>query len=587
MIVKMRKVYVAVRSQDRHRLLETLRNLGMVHILPVDPHRTATDEKTMAQIKDLERALQILDTVYPAGNPPDLPLIEAAENVLDIQRHNAERQNQLAKLHHQLEQQRLWGNVKLDQLQQLQAVGVEPRFYSIPREQTGEIQAECGQELHPLPGRRVLVAVIDRHKEPIVPEEARHITPPQQDTPAIRAEAAEIDQAMQQDARQLAELANLRDALRTELNRLRDQLDYNLALRNAADREHIFALQGWIPAEQADTLRENLSRQGISAAVQDQPPDENEQPPTLVRYPKWTRPIEGLFKILGTVAGYHEFDLSIPFMLALPIFTAMLISDGGYGAVLFFLPLAFYKKASRTFGTHFTHLLMIIGAVTMIWGVICATFFGKVLYDPLIPVGLSDYSLTLMMKISFYMGAVHLSIAQFWKAISFFPDLRFLNKVGWGIFTWGMLGVVQMFVLQTPFDWQTPWPYLLIIGAALAILFASPRKNLLKMLGLGVADFPLSMLSTFSDVISYVRLMAVGLASSVLAANFNQMAAPAPLPLAILILVLGHGLNIGLGLIALFAHGVRLNMLEFSNTLGMQWIGYPYKPFLKRATQEN
>jgi V/A-type H+-transporting ATPase subunit I len=147
-----------------------------------------------------------------------------------------------------------------------------------------------------------------------------------------------------------------------------------------------------------------------------------------------------------------------------------------------------------------------------------------------------------------------------------------------------MYGVVSMFVLQGPMNWQTPWPYLLIIGAVLAIGFASPSRNPAKMLGMGLAQFPLSMLSAFSDVISYVRLMAVGVASSVLAVSFNEMAFEAGFwPITILVLVLGHGLNVGLALIAMFAHGVRLNMLEFGNNLGMEWIGYPYRPFAHRT----
>jgi V/A-type H+-transporting ATPase subunit I len=124
-------------------------------------------------------------------------------------------------------------------------------------------------------------------------------------------------------------------------------------------------------------------------------------------------------------------------------------------------------------------------------------------------------------------------------------------------------------------------------GAVLAILFEAPSKNPIKMVGLGLANFPLSMLSTFSDVISYVRLMAVGLASGVLASSFNELALSAgPWIIAAPILILGHGLNLGLALIALFAHGVRLNMLEFSNNLGMQWTGRQYQPFAKLIPEE-
>ena len=152
-----------------------------------------------------------------------------------------------------------------------------------------------------------------------------------------------------------------------------------------------------------------------------------------------------------------------------------------------------------------------------------------------------------------------------------------------------MLGVVNYFVLDGPYPLSpdAPWLYLLISGAALAILFDSPSKNPLKMIGLGLANFPLSMLSAFSDVISYVRLMAVGLASGVLAVSFNELAlSTGSWFIAVPVLIFGHGLNMGLALIALFAHGVRLNMLEFSNNLGMQWTGHAYSPFATRDTKE-
>ena len=114
------------------------------------------------------------------------------------------------------------------------------------------------------------------------------------------------------------------------------------------------------------------------------------------------------------------------------------------------------------------------------------------------------------------------------------------------------------------------------------------KSTIARMLGMGLANFPLSMLSAFSDVISYVRLMAVGLASSVLASSFNELAFSAgSWFIAIPVLALGHSLNMGLALIALFAHGVRLNMLEFSNNLGLQWSGYEYKPFSKNNLTEN
>ena len=375
--------------------------------------------------------------------------------------------------------------------------------------------------------------------------------------------------------------------MQTELDRLEQHAEFTAALRGGLEQDQLFAVQGWSPAESTPTLAGRFAAADLPAAVQWLEAADDEQPPTLIRVPSWARPIDGLFKVLGTVAGYREFDVSVPFLLALPVFTAMLISDGGYGAVLLLALTLGYGWAARVLGKQFTQLLIIVAGATLIWGMLCATFFGVTLYAPIILVDLSEPSRQFMMRMCFVMGALHLSIAQLWQAVCLFPNARFLNKVGWAVFIWGMLGVVQMFVLKSPMGWATPWPYLLLAGASLAILFHQPSPNPVKMIGWGLANFPLSMLSAFSDVISYVRLMAVGLASSVLATSFNEMARGLdPWPLAALVLVFGHSLNMGLAMIAMFAHGVRLNMLEFCNHLGMQWTGYAYSPFSKRMMQE-
>jgi len=583
----MHKVFIAARSADRERLLDRIRELGVVHLAPVDVDRAKADDKTVSQIREIERAVQVLSSIEPQGSKPRINASEAAHQVLEIQRRSAEQQNRLSVLHRQIEQLVPWGDVTLAQFEQLREAGVDVRFFSVLSEGVGEIGAECVEVVGELASKRSLVAVIDRSGEPKMPETAMPVPLPTRDAPSIRAEAAEIDAGLKKDASHLAELAHLVPEMRERLHELKQQADYTVALRGASSDEQLFAIQGWVPSEKAASLSSGLSSAGLEAAVQTMEPGPDEQPPTEIRYPGWAKPIEGLFKILGTVSGYREFDVSVPFMIALPIFAAMLISDGGYGAVMLLGLLLPYKKVSKALGAEFTKLLIVVGAVSLGWGFLCGSFFGYVVYDPPIPVDLSDQSRALLMKISFVMGAIHLSIAQLWQSVALFPSLRFLNRVGWAVFIWGILGVVRFFVLGAPLGWDTPWPYLLIVGAAMAILFASPSRNIVKMIGLGLADFPLSMLSAFSDVISYVRLMAVGLASSVLAGNFNEMALSAGFwPLMVVILLFGHSLNLGLALIALFAHGVRLNMLEFSNNLGMQWTGYPYNPFLKQSIQE-
>ncbi len=588
MIVPMSKVHVVARTSDRDALLAALRQLGVVHLVPVDPEQAVPDEQVTRALQTTQRALQALASVAPRGPVPDVTPSDAAHEVLELQRRAAESRNRLAALYHQLEQIEMWGNLELERLEQLRDAGIDVRFYELPAAAVEQVGADCAEVVARLPGRWVLLAVAHQRGPLQLPAEAKLVPLPSRDAPSIRAEAAQIDAELKRGADRLHALAHLTSRLRVEQLRLQQQADQSLAVRGAVGDDMLFALQGWVPAETAPRLDPELAARGVDAAVAVQAPEPDEQPPTLVRPPAWAQPIEGLFQILGTIPGYREFDVSIPFLIALPIFTAILIGDAGYGALLLGVPALAYARVAKTIGPRFTQLLMIVGAVSLVWGAIINSYFGFPLafYSPLISIDMTDQSRNFMMALSFVIGAVHLSLAQLWQAVRAYPNLQFLNRVGWAVFIWGMFGVVRMFVLGRPLGWHTPWPYLLSVGAALAILFASPSRNVGKMLLLGVANFPLSMLSAFSDVISYVRLMAVGLASSVLAVSFNEMAQSSPWLLAVPVFLFGHGLNLGLALIAMFAHGVRLNMLEFCNNLGMQWTGEAYRPFTQRVLQE-
>ena len=306
-------------------------------------------------------------------------------------------------------------------------------------------------------------------------------------------------------------------------------------------------------------------------------------------FPGWARPILGLMKVLGLSPGYRENDVSVAFMIALPLFAAMLFGDAGYGLLFVVLPLLMYRRTSVAMGKDFTDLIIVIGGASVVWGALTGSFFGMDLAGmifhspPPIPVTLKDKDMKFLMHLSFTIGVIHLSLAQLWRGALLYPSLTHLCKVGWAIFLWGMYGAVLYFVLGGTFGWHTAWPYLMIAGGTLAIGFAAPSRNIFKTIALGLANFPLSMLGTFSDIMSYVRLMAVGLAGSILAMSFNELALGAGPILMVPILIFGHGLNIGLCMIALFAHGVRLNVLEFSNNFGMEWSGHPYQPFERKT----
>jgi V/A-type H+-transporting ATPase subunit I len=595
-IAEMRKVHIVARHRDRRRLLETLRGVGVVHLQPVDPGRAAADDETVAAIDRYGRAIQILRGTAPAGEPVQLGPAAAADEVLRIQRESVERTSRLAALHLQSEQLAVWGDLRLAQLDELRRMGIEPQFFAVPCGNVAECRAECVQSLGPWSGRRTLVAVINRGAAVEMPEGSEAIPLPSRDRPSIRAEAAEIDAALKADALRLAGLVHLAGAIASERARLREKAQWTIAERSTLDADQLVAIRGWVPADQADRLAADLASGGVEAAVQCLPPEPGDEPPTLIKYPWWARPMEGLFRILGTVPGYGEFDVSAMFMIFLPIFSAILISDAGYGLTYLALPIIFYRRMAAMGQRALAQLTIVIGVLSLIWGFLTCSFFG---FDitwlfgrqaPFIAVNMTKQSMDLLMTISITLGAIQLSLAHLWKAKAQFPRLTFLCEIGWAGVIWGMYGVVKMFLVNSPASWDeylrlTPYPYIGAAGIVLAIVFAAPDRNPLKMIGLGLANFPLSFIGTFGDTVSYVRLMAIGLAGSALALVFNDMAGQMPWFAMVPVLMAGHALNVGLSVIALFAHGVRLNVLEFSNNLGMRWSGYSYEPFCKRGQE--
>lgn len=606
MIVKMRRAFVVARRPDRSRLLEVMRDLGVMHLAPVDSAKAVAKSETLRQIDHLDRAMQILGGIVPSGNTPDAGAVEAAEGVLQMQRDEAEKRSRLTTLTRQIEQLEMWGDVRLEQFRQLKTNGVDVSFYAAAAEQIGAFKADLVQPLRELPDRRSLLAVVVHGGETEIPDQAERIELPKTDRPAVRNEAKQIDEALKAQAERLADLAGKLPEMTETRARLQAEADYTVAQRGGLSNDDLFAMQGWVPAESAETLSADVAAAGLEAVVQVHEPTEEDDVPTLIRYPRWAKPIRALFDVLGTTPGYQEYDLAPFFMVALPLFTAMLIGDAGYGMIFTLIGLKYYKTLAAKAGKPAPQLIIVFGLATMAWGILTANFFGVTPNDLEAAGGMwaklgsvmaapallwskdPKTARDLIIKISFIIGCVHLVSAHLRAAIGLAPNLKFVAQLGWSVFLVGMLAVIWMLFFPQGVWMPKNIMFLLLAGGfAMVVLFSYPSRNPAKVLGLGLIANIMPLIATFSDTISYIRLMAVGLASYYIASAFNGLAAqvggasPWLIPAAALIVVLAHALNITLGIIAIFAHGVRLNMLEFSSNAGVQWQGSPYAPFAK------
>ncbi len=641
MIVEMAKVYVAVRGEDRERLLEQLHQLGVVHVVPVNPAASKADEDIASKMDRTQRVIQILrgiqadmaddiggiDGADNTNLTDDITLDDVVDEVLLIQQQEVERASRLQSLHRLLEQQKIWGDVKVADIMQLRDSGLKIEFYTIPQEQVEQIEADCVTRLAELEGKKIFVAATSHTGVIKVPEAAALLTLPDKDNPAIRQEAVQIDEQRKQANKRLREMTVWLPKLDIYAQKLQNAERFSKVQNSGLNADSIYALQGWVPVPKFDALQQGLSEAGLDVALEKIEPTDDDTPPTLIAYSKWTKPIKGLFDILGTLPGYSEIDLSKFFMIALPLFAAMLIGDAGYGLVLTLPAVIWYRKLVKMAGKVKIDLLIVIGLTTLVWGIINADYFGvgpaemaraggyvtkvngqdepdyvamqagtdgwaktgkaMIAIAPLWRENATD-ARNLLIKISFIFGCLQLVLGHLRRMGWLWPDMRALAEFGWSLVLIAMLGVIwTLFFAAQGGGIVPPWLIItgIVAGLLLVILFSVPDKNPVKRVVFGFASSLLPTIGTFGDTMSYIRLMAVGSASYYIALSFNSLAASvassAGWIVASPILLFGHSLNIALGLIAIFAHGVRLNMLEFSNSVQVQWKGYAYNPFAR------
>jgi V/A-type H+-transporting ATPase subunit I len=313
-------------------------------------------------------------------------------------------------------------------------------------------------------------------------------------------------------------------------------------------------------------------------------PSDEVLPPTLLKTKPWAAIVHPLFQFMGTTPGYREFDISVPFLVFFSLFFAMIVNDASYGVIITagaLLAMAMGKKRKMKPYRPALVLLATLGVADIVWGALVGEWFGSkelahsAALEPMAVLEHMAESSTDMMRFCFSIAAVHLTIAHLMNLFRNARSHRGVGQVGWLLIVWGLYFLVCNMVAGD----ALPAFAMPMLGVGVVLLLSSERS---------AADFahaPLAVIACFSDIISYMRLFAVGFAASIMAKSFNAMAVgdgistPGAVAVAAVVLVGGHALNLALGFMAVIVHGVRLNLLEFSSHLGQEWTGYEYKPF--------
>ena len=548
MIVPMKHLDLLCVAGDKENTLKALRELGAVHLdLASAQGAEVTEEKGLAA--DAEKAVRLIQKYrkelpegMPASKPFEGPLpggvLELADTVDALK-------SQADQLEREIKKYAPYG------------------------------------DFDPALARKLIDLGIDVASVAELPEKlpAKRLSAMESDLASLRAEiVAKGAQIASADEQSILAL----------YPQLADRVAFAAAKELISEQGAIACIAGWVPAPAVESLRQAVSRNGWGVLLRD--PVDGELPPTLVEPPKLFRPMQALFAGLGIAPAYTEADVSVPFMCYFSLFFAMLVGDGAYGAIFLAGTLAMRKKLPRSWFV----LLTVFSSATVLWGVLSNTWFGAPLpflrHLPTVE-WLGDTSYHNMMLLCFTIGVSHLMLARLWNGICRAPDSTCIAEFGWA-------GVLLFMYLVTSsivgiFSGIPTWAYS-VFGVSLVAVFGfSVKPSELKTRGAELGMLPLNIMSALGDIISYVRLFAVGLASVKVAENFNTMATGLVssehalwvnvlMSLAMVaILVIGHGLNLAMAGLSILVHAVRLNTLEFSNHKGVSWAGYAFKAFKK------
>jgi len=597
MIVKMKKLTLLVSESQREKCLKQLRNLGVMHIENVTKpfaDEISSIEDSIAQSK---KAIDVLNQYYnkDVSHKTVWRFSDVPGHVGDLLSISSEREEHLKNISDieiQMQWYKIWGSFKPSDILELRKKGVFLQLY------------RADKKAFKKSGQRKDVQVINRDKQYVY---CVHLSPTgDEDLLFERVKLPETSYAdlfkkheilhkrVEEIESVLRTKALAKESLGTYIADVEKKNVFLHVMHGMKQEKGFSYVQGYCPIPKVKDVTELARAQGVGYLAED--PDNPEEVPTLIKNPKWIDIIRPVFKFMNTIPGYQEYDISLWFLMFFSLFFAMLIGDAGYG-ILFLIVTLFarlkFKKAPR----EPFFLMYALSIVTIVWGAVTGTWFGaeRIAQLPILNSlvindvnSFVDGNQNFMIYICFIIGVVQLSIAHFIIAFRLMNSLKALAEIGWISVLWGLFFTAGTLVIGRPFPQIAP--YLIAGGSGLIILFSNPQKNILKGIFSSLAELPLKIVSSFSDVVSYLRLFAVGYASVVVASSFNNMALELGFGNIItslgaaLIMVFGHLLNIVLGFMAVIVHGVRLNMLEFSGQMGMEWSGKDYSPFSEEKT---
>ena len=640
MIVPMKKVSLIVLNDEKKNALKKLRKLGLLHI-EIKEGKGPRLLELKEQIASLEKGLFAVadlgakDTVQKEADTQEA--LSIAERIDSLKEEQKKCYGDISAYEAELERVKSWGEIDPEEIAVLAEKGIVLSLHEmIPSE-----YEKLGDSAKTIVLERTkdIVRFLFLHEEIIqeaIPEEEKvslersQLKLPSISTGEIRRKLKESGQRLQSLKEELAGLAAYRSSLEQAIMGLKKEVEFETYAsgmgeedlsEDSSTRVSVAYLVGFLPAEDLSKLL-TMARENAWGLLAEDPTEEDDAP-TKLKNNKFVSLVYPLTDFLGSVPGYFEPDISGWFLVFIMIFVGIIFGDGGYGLLICGISAAMMIKNHREKKAiaPITWLLLLFGGITVVWGTVTCSWFGLVpevlpqwLRKLSVPVLSNVYSdkvwypfwtggeagLTTSQNVQifcFTIALVHLLIAHVSGARRNRGSLKMLGDIGSILELIGMYYVVLSMVVNgavfgldlvvSGIPVGTIAIALVIIGFVVNFIFGNYEKSILQSVLDSVKDIVsmlLGVVNVFSDIVSYIRLWAVGLAGAAISSTVNEMVNPLLghfifIIFAVIVLVFGHGLNMILNVLSVIVHGIRLNTLEFSTHIGLSWSGHKYKPF--------
>jgi len=638
MIEKMTKVSIVLLNREKEESLKALRKIGLVHLetLEGSSEKLSAFKEFTSNANLSEAILGEIKLSKNTKKVSDLSSEEVIKLCSEIVTKNDRKKQLLEEISAnttELDRFSKWGSVNLSDFEYLKEKNIQLKLYEVAADKYAEIDPDIQTILVNNDKRSVRFLILNggnERPEKLIPE-AFEVPFPRLSTDELiseietdKKEISEIEAFYNANAKYLPSITVFKKSLEKDIEF--ENINAGMSCEKDGSENDLAWISGYVPSEELPVFADECKKNQWALAYEDAQLDDSEVP-TKLKNNKFVSLIYPLTDFLGTVPGYNEYDISGWFLLFFTIFFGMIFGDGGYGLLVTVVALLMMIKnaAAKKPFSPLLGLVTLVGAATVIWGMVTCTWFG--IPAELLPEWLKNLSIPLISSAEadahwlvpwntdpsvyltkdqnlqifcFALALLQLSIAHIKASIRNCSNRNFLKALGdigsllqlIGMF-WIVLAMVVNGKVFPMLGYIGNVPVgkieisLIAIGFVLSFVFAnyegSIGESILASLK-NIISVLLGVVNVFSDIVSYIRLWAVGLAGAAISDTVNTMAGPILghailFIFAVLLLVFGHGLNMILNLLSVIVHGVRLNTLEFSTHLGVSWSGKKYQPF--------